>query len=229
MKLKTNKPTVSRSSNEKKPTRLGEIMTDGLAVLVIWNFLFILTCIPLITIGPAMAAMSFCTNALVTDDRPQKGAMRIYLNAFKVSFLKALPIGIYFLFITLLFGVGFFVYSYLSPENVVYVSMSSISLLILTLFWGWIIHLFPLMFDFEKTHWEHRMPVLSERKLRELISEAGITALARMIPTAIALIFSVLCLGLMVLFMPATVPLLMTLAFSAVGIATALAHTKSPY
>ena len=229
MKLKKNKPTISSSANPKQPTRLGEMITDGLPTLVLWNFLFLLTCIPIITIGPAMAAMSFCTNALVTDDRPQKNAAKLYFNAFRASFFKALPIGIYFLFITILFGAGFFVYSYLSPENAAYVSMSSISLVVLTLFWGVIAHMYPLMFDFEKTDWENKMPVLSQRKLRELITEAGVTAIARMIPTAIGLVFSVLCLGLMILFLPATVPLLLTLGFSAVGVAMALAHTGSPY
>ena len=110
MKLKKSKPSVGSSKNNK-PTRLGEMITDGLPALVIWNLLFLLCSIPLITIGPAMAALGFCTNALVIDDRPQKGAAILFLNAFKASFFKALPIGIYFLFVTILFGGGFFVYS----------------------------------------------------------------------------------------------------------------------
>lgn len=228
MKLKKNKP-VSHSANQKQATRLGEIMTDGLLTLVIWNVLFILTCIPIVTIGPAMAAMGFCTNALMTDDRPQKKAGKLFFNAFKASFFKALPVGIYFLFITLLFGGGFFVYSYLSPENAAYVSMSSISLVVLTLFWGVIVHIYPMMFDFDKTDWENKKPVMTTLKLRELIPEAGRMAMTRMIPTAIALVFSVLCLGLLILFLPATVPLLLALGFSAVGVAMALAHTGMPY
>lgn len=228
LKFKKNKP-VSGSANEKKPTRLGEILSDGLLTLVIWNALFILTCIPIITIGPAMAAMGFCVNALVTDDRPLKNAAKLYFNAFKTSFFKALPLGIYFLFITILFGAGFFVYSYLSPENAAYVSMSSISLVVLTLFWGVIAHMYPLMFDFEKTDWENTNPVMAQKKIRELITEAVYTALARMIPTAIALVFSVLFLGVLILFLPNTLPLLVTIGFSFVAVAMALAHTESPY
>lgn len=205
------------------------MITDGLLTLVKWNFLFILTCIPIITIGPSMAALGFCTNALITDDRPQKGAARLYFNAFRASFFKALPIGIYFLFITLLFGAGFFVYSYMSPENVAYVSMSSISLVVLTLFWGVIAHMYPLMFDFEKTDWESKQPVMANKKLRDLITEAGYEALARMIPTAIALVFSVLFLGSLILFLPTTLPLLVTVGFSFVSVAMALAHTETPY
>lgn len=221
MKLKRN--------NEKKPTRLGEVLSDGLLTLVKWNLLFLITCIPIITIGPAMAALGFCTNALVTDDRPQKNAAKLYFNAFKASFFKALPLGIYFLFITLLFGAGFFVYSYLSPENAVYVSMSSLSLVILTLFWGVMAHLFPLLFDFEKTDLENTKVVMSSKTLRELITEAAYTALARMKWTAIALVFSVLFLGVLILFLPNTLPLLLTIGFSFVAAAMAFAHTEADY
>lgn len=204
-------------------------MTDGLLTLVIWNVLFILTSIPIITIGPSMAALGFCTNALVTDDRPQKGAVKLYFNAFKASFLKSLPVGIYFLFITIIFGAGFFVYSYLSPENAAYVSMSSISLLVLSLFWGVMIHLYPLMFDFENTDWENKQPVMRKIKLSELISESGRTALFYMKRTAIALVVAVLLFGILILFLPTTFPLLLTVGFSAVAVAAALAHTDTPY
>lgn len=229
MKSKKNKPVFSGSGKEKMPTRLGEMMTDGLATLVLWNFLFILTCIPILTIGPAMAAMSFCTNALVTDDRPQKSAAKLYLQAFKTSFAKALPLGICFLLVSISFGTGFFVYSQLITENMVYMLMSSVSLLVLLLFWGVMAHLYPLMFNFAKTDWEHKKPVLMQKSLRQLFSEAVVAALSRMIQTAAGLFFSILCLGLMVSFLPASVPLLLTVGFVSVGVAMALAHTKNPY
>lgn len=224
MKSKKNNPVSFRSAKEKTPTRLGEMMTDGLPTLVLWNFLFILTCIPLITIGPAMAAMSFCTNALVMDDRPQKRAAKLYFHAFQTSFAKAIPLGICFLLVSSLFSTGFFVYIYLSAENIGCIFISSFSLLVLLLFWGVTAHFYPLMFDFEKTDWKNKKPVLTQKTFRNLLSEAGNIALARMIPTAIALVFSILCLGLMILFMPASIPLLFTVGFSAIGAAMALAH-----
>lgn len=229
LKSKKSKPVGSGSSKEKMPTRLGEMMTDGLATLVLWNFLFILTCIPIITIGPAMAAMSFCTNALVTDDRPQKNGAKLYFYAFKVSFRKAFPLGICFLLVSFSFSAGFFVYSQFASEHVAYMAMSSISLLVLLLFWSVTAHLYPLLFDFEKTDWKNKLPVLAQKTLREQISEAGITALTRMIPTMIGLVFSILSLGMIFLFIPASIPLLLTVGFSAVGVAMALAHTGSPY
>lgn len=226
MKLKKYKPV---SGDSKKPTRLGEMITDGLLTLVIWNFLFLLTSIPIITIGPSMAALGFCTNALVTDDRPLKGSVKLYFNAFRASFFKALPIGLYFLFITTLFGAGFFVYSYLSPENPVYVSMSSISLVVLSLFWGVMMHMYPLLFDFENTDWENKKVTMRKIKLGALINEAGRTALFYMKRTAIALVFVVLLFGTLILFLPTTLPLLLTVGFVTVAVAAALAHTDTPY
>ena len=107
--------------------------------------------------------------------------------------------------------------------------MSSFSLLTLILFWGISAHLYPLVYDFEQTDWETLTPVLTQKTLRVLISEAGMFALTRMIPTAIGLIFSILCLGLLLLFIPVTIPLLFTLGFSIVGVAMAFSHTKAEY
>lgn len=224
-----NKNKKTNSKNDKKPTRLGEMLTDGLLTLVIWNVLFILTSIPIITLGPSMAALGFCTNALVTDDRPQKGAAKLYINAFFASFKKAFFPGLYFIFITLLFGAGFFVYTYQSTEHATYVSMSSISLVVLTIFWGVFMHLYPLMFEFDKTDWENKKPVITKLKMSEVINIACRTAMDRMIPTALALVFSVLFLGSLVMFLPHTVPLLLTIGFIAVAVSAALAHTSPEY
>ena len=228
LKLKKTSP-VSGSGNSKRPTRLGEIITDSLPTLAIWNLLFLLTCIPLFTIGPAMAAMAFCTNALIIDDRPQKGSVRLFFHAFRASFFKSLPIGLFFLLVSTIFGGGFFVYTYLSSENMVYIAMSSVSLLVLTFSWGLLTHLFPLLFDFEKTDWDSKCPVITKKGIRVLIREASRHGMIRMIQTLLALIFSVLFLGSLVLFLPATVPLLITVGFSFAAIALAAAHTKSPY
>ena len=230
MLLKLKKTSsVSGSGNSKRPTRLGEIITDSLPTLAIWNILFLLTCIPVFTIGPAMAALSFCTNALIIDDRPQKGAARLYFNAFRISFFKALPLGLIFLMISTLFGGGFFLYTYLSSENMVYIAMSSLSLLVIILFWGLWTHVFPLLFDFEKTDWENKMPAMAKKCLRELIKEAVYHGLTRMGQTLLALIFSILFLGSLILFFPPTVPLLLSIGFSFTAVALAAAHTKSPY
>ena len=229
MKLKKHTPVPTPAGNNNRPSRLKEIITSDFLTLVIWNIVFLITCIPIITIGPAMAAMGFCTNSLVESDKPKDGAVKLYLKAFRASFMRALPVGIYFTFFTLLFGAGFFVYSYLSPENAAYVSMSSISMVVLSFFWGFMMHMYPLMFDFDKTDWDNKTVYLRNMKLTELISETGRTAMYYWKQTAIALVFVVMFFGGLLIFLPFTLPILVLIGFSAVALAAAMAHTELPY
>lgn len=153
----------------------------------------------------------------------------LYFHAFRASFMKALPVGIYFTFFTLLFGAGFFVYSYLSPENASYVSMSSISMVVLSFFWGFMMHMYPLMFDFDKTDWENKNVFLRNVKLTELISETGHTAMYYWKQTAIALVFAVMFFGGLLILLPFTLPIFVLIGFSVVALAAAMAHTEMPY
>ena len=177
----------------------------------------------------AMAAMGFCMNSLVESDQAKDEAAKLYLNAFRASFMKALPIGIYFLFFTLLFGAGFLVYSYLSPENAAYVSMSSISMVVLSFFWGFMMHMYPLMFDFDKTDWDNKNVFMRKVKLTELISETGRVAMYYWKQTALALVFVVLFFGSLLIFLPLTLPIIVLIGFSAIALAAAMAHTEMPY
>ncbi|MBR5268339.1 MAG: DUF624 domain-containing protein [Lachnospiraceae bacterium] len=229
MKIKKHTQASAPVNNTNRPSRLKEILTGSIPTLIVWNFLFILTCVPILTIGPSMAAMSFCMNALVKNDQVKMNPAKFYLDAFRTSFGKALPVGIYFLFITLLFGAGFFVYSYLSPENTVYVSMSSLSMVILSFFWGVMMHMYPLMFDFEKTDWDGQKVFMRTIKLTELISESGRTAAACWKQTALALVFVVVFFGILLIFMPLTLPVLALIGYSAIALAAAMAHTEIPY
>lgn len=229
MKQKMHTPVMTPAGNNNRPSRFKEIITSGWPTLVIWNILFLITCIPIITIGPSMAAMGFCMNSLVESDKPKDGALKLYFSAFRASFMKALPVGIYFTLFTLLFGAGFFVYSYLSPENAAYVSMSSISMVVLSFFWGFMMHMYPLMFDFDKTDWDNKIVFLRDVKLTALISETGRTAMYYWKQTAIALVFVVLFFGGLLIFLPFTLPIIVLAGFSVTALAAAMAHTEMPY
>lgn len=229
MKLKKHAPVAAPINDHNRPGRFKEIITSGIPTLVIWNILFLVTCIPIITIGPSMAAMGFCLNSLVESDQAKNEAAKLYFNAFRASFMKALPIGVYFLFFTLLFGAGFLVYSYLSPENAAYVSMSSISMVILSFFWGFMMHMYPLMFDFDKTDWDSKNVFMRKVKLTELISETGRVAMYYWKQTALALVFVVLFFGSLLIFLPLTLPIIVLIGFSVTALAAAMAHTEMPY
>ena len=106
---------------------------------------------------------------------------------------------------------------------------ASISLLVLAIFWGILAHLVPLLFDLEKTDWKEKQPVLTAKSTRQLIREAGYETLTKMIRTGIALVFSIAFSAMMILFFPATVPLIVSVGFITPALAMAMAHTKSPY
>lgn len=225
------KETFEKPKNPKGGvfTRLGEVISDGLLTMVKWNFLFLITCIPVITIGPALAALSFCTNALVVDDRPQENSSKLYFQAFRAGFFKALPLGILTAVVTLIFGMGFFLYLYMIPENVMYIPLASLSLLVLLLFWGIMIHVYPSLFDYEATDWDSKEIHITEKPLRELFASAAYRALERMKKTGFALIFGIVFIGGQFLIFPTTLPLTVAIGFVFPALAGAFAHTDPEF
>lgn len=210
----------------KMMTRLGELISDGLSTMVVWNLLFLLTCIPVITIGPALAALHFCTNALVKDDLPQEKAAKLYFSAFRASFRRAFPLGLLILAVCVIFGGGFFFYLSMVPDNVMYIPFTSVSALVLLLFWGVLTHLLPLLFDMERTDWDTKEVFLKDIPMRELWSEAVYKALEFMKGTIIAMAFSIVFLAGQLMMFPITLPFTVTIGFCFPAMAGALSHTE---
>lgn len=206
--------------------RLGELITDGLFTLVKWNFLFLFTSLPILTIGPSLAALHYCTNALAKDDLPQIKAGKLYFSAFRANFRRTFPLGLITLLICTVFGGGFLVYLSMVPENVIYIPLTSASALVLLLFWGTMIHLLPMCFDFDRTDWDNQMVFASAKPLRQLFSEARNHALVNMKKTMISLIFSLVFLGGQVMMFPVTLPFTVAIGFSFPAMAAGLAHTE---
>lgn len=223
---KNKKSTSHNPIKNKILRRLGELISDGLLTLVKWNFLFLLTSLPVITIGPSLAALHCCTNALAKDDRPQFKAGRLYFSAFRASFRQAFPLGLLTLFICIVFGGGFLLYLSMISENILFIPLTSVSALVLLLFWGIMIHALPMMFDFDQMDWESQQPVTTDQSLFSLLREAAGHALTRMKPTIIALVFSLIFLGGQVMMFPAVLPLTAAIGFSFPAIAAGLAHTE---
>ncbi len=89
MKLKKQTPAATPVNHNNKPSRFKEILTSGLPTMVIWNLLFILTCIPIITIGPSMAAMGFCMNSLVEGDEVKKRCCQDLFQCIPCKFYES--------------------------------------------------------------------------------------------------------------------------------------------
>lgn len=203
--------------------RIGETISDGLFTLVKWNVLFLFTCVPIITIGPALTALLFCTNALVKDDLPQERASALYLNTFRACFLRALPSGLLTLAVCLVFGTGFFLYSRMISAQPFYIPFASLSLIVLFFFWGVMIHLFPRFV--KETDWEKKTVTATDESMRTLFSQATSDALLRIRKTIPALLLAAFFLLGQLLLFPVTVPLTVTIGFSMPALAVAFAHT----
>ena len=69
------------------PKSAGTRFLTALANLIIVNFLFIITCIPVITIGASITSLYRITIAILAGDNPS--VWKDYLTCFKNNFLKA--------------------------------------------------------------------------------------------------------------------------------------------
>lgn len=208
MKKTASQETSSPELRTRKP--LGEILSDDLAALVIWNILFFLTCLPVLTLGPALAALGHCTTLLVRDQFTGEKPAGVYLRAFCSCFFRAFPWGLAAFAASLLFGTGLLFYARLSGENWMFVPLTAISLLGLIFLWGILIHLFPLISEVSRNE--------------PLFRPAANLALSRMGATLRALLILAVFLAAQILYFPAALPITLSIGLVFPALACAFAH-----
>ena len=74
-------------------TRFFSILNENLWELVQLNFMFLLTCIPIITTGPALAALTACLSDMVRKRRRDEPVLPRYFAALRSCFLPLCPGG----------------------------------------------------------------------------------------------------------------------------------------
>ncbi len=199
-------------------TRIREVISDSLFVLVKWNFLFFITCLPVITIGPAMSALSRCTNMLAKEDLVQYEASRNYFRFFKQGFGKAIAPGLVFFVLNSVLLSGLLIYVKLMGENVMYIPMVSVSMFSLAAVWAVAIHLFPRLWEQDGT--------VTQQSWQQLVKPAAADVLVNMKGTVAAVVVNALTLLLTVAYFPATLPVVLTVTFSLPAMVAAFSHTK---
>jgi len=204
--------------------RLREVFTDGLFTLVKWNFLFVICCLPIVTIAPAVAALLNCTNLQVTDDRPQFGASKWFFASFKAACRKIFVPGILFTLVNFVLVFGFAFYLKMTSVSIIYIPTASFSLLALVVIWAVAVHAFPMVFV--KTDFENGTISANDKPLGEIVKEAAALALTKTKGTVIALLFGFAATAMQFLFFPASTPVILTLGFALPAQAAALAHTE---
>ena len=143
--------------------------------LMIINILFLISCIPIFTVGAAICGMCKACQGIVMDDG--RGIFNLYVSGFKSNFKQATKVWL----VTLLIIASLVCYWLLAVNfctgvlaYIIYAVMfllGGISLCLLA-------YLFPLMVRYENS-------------LREHLRNAGVLALTRLFLTAILLVLNV--------------------------------------
>ncbi|MBQ8603763.1 MAG: YesL family protein [Oscillospiraceae bacterium] len=201
--------------------RLGEILqdSDGILSLVKLNLLFIATSVVFLppvfifTFGPAAAALSYCTAKMVKTGY-QPDVVKTYMRTYKRCMKKAVVPGLIMVTASGIFSAGLYIYITMASENIMFIPMASVSLLVLVMLWCTGVHLFPAVAEAD-----------NNGSVKELMTAAFRKAVEKLPGTVITVIISAVFLSAMVLLLPATLPLLLTIAFSVPALAMAFAHT----
>ena len=204
--------------------RLREVFTDGLLTLAKWNFLFVLCCLPVVTIAPAVAALLNCTNLQVTDDRPQFKAAKWYWLSFKAACRKLFVPGLIFTAANFVFVFGFAFYLKMTSQSIMYVPMASLSLIVLVLLWAVAIHAFPMMY--ETVDFDNATVTMTEKSVAEIFKKAIPLVFEKAKGTVMAVAIGFVVIAMQMLFLPASIPVVLVIGFAIPAQAAALAHTK---
>ena len=130
--------------NEENPVH---IFLNKIGDIIIANLLFILCCIPVITIGPALTALYHCMLRTVKGNN--NGTVKTFFRAFKENFIQSLVVWLCLLAgaLILVLNINFLQSSASPAANVLfYVSLGIAGLLIL-----FFLYIFPVIAAFANT------------------------------------------------------------------------------
>jgi len=223
---------LKKDKEKKKPDynknialmRLKDMLSDGLPTLVKWNFMFFVSCLPVVTIGPALAALYHCVNLLVRNELPQEKSGRLYINSFKSAFSKTIVSGLLIFLSNIMLYTGFYVYISMSSQNIIYIPMASLSLIGLIIIYSIICHFFPAVFT--SAYFSTGISVVSDKTTKEMLQNALEDSFKNPKKTLLAAIISLIVYPAQLLFFPASIPLILTIGLIIPVVAAGFAHTE---
>ncbi len=176
------------------------------------NFLFLLTCLPLFTIGPALSAMGYVMEQLVKD-APVK-LLESYWSALRARFLPKMAWGLFFLSLNILLITAVWYYFALGGLLLALAGLAAAGLLLL---WGVGLHLFPAL----------TWPAAPADALRS----AWLDFLTDLPASILAVVIALGLIAAQLLLFPAAVPLTLTVGAVLPGLVLAfpLRDKNSPF
>lgn len=168
--------------------------------LVGLNLVFLLTCLPVVTLGPALSAMGRVLGQ-IADDQPVE-PVREYWAVFRTNFVRKLRWGLAFLLAAGVLGGSLWFYSSLGL-----LSLTGLSVAGLLCLWGVALHLFPSLSD--------------DTPPAHPLRTAGTAALRTFRRTVLSILSALAFLIPQILLFPATVPLTCLVGLVLPGLALA--------
>ena len=144
---------------------------------------------------------------------------KTYFNIFKANFKKTFFAGVAVTLLNILFIGGLVFYLILASANFMYLPFASVSLLAVIAVWSVTIHLFPAFT-------EHKN---ESNSLKKMVMSAIAAAMERMKQTMTAVAVSLFVIAGVILMLPNTLPLVLTVIFSVPALAAGFAHTDSEF
>lgn len=178
--------------------------------LVKLNVIFVLTCLPVVTLGAALSSFGHVLCLMVADTPVDPG--HAYFAAFRVRFVQKLGWGLAALAAVAVLGVALVVYGSAMSAQPVLAVPTALALLGLLAVWGVGLHLFPLLAE----------DAPPERPLRQ----AAAQALAALPQTCLAMGIGLILLLPQVLFFPVFVPVTLLIGLSLPALVCAFPHVK---
>lgn len=121
---------------------------EGIANIVILNFLFIICCIPVVTIGASVTATYSVSMSIVEDREPY--IFKEFFKKFKENFKQSTIVWIILAFIGVFIAVDFYICGLLS-SGIVSVILKFILTLVSVILGFVVIYVFPLISKFENS------------------------------------------------------------------------------
>ena len=119
--------------------------------LLILNFIFLISCIPIITIGPALTALYY--TAISTLDREDGYIVQLYVKSFKQNFKQSIFLWLILLFTGIILSCDVYVWVALSKSTgePIWKPFTVISVIILCLYMFIFTFVWPLQAKFNNT------------------------------------------------------------------------------
>lgn len=163
------------------------VLTQSFPDWVGLNFLFLLTCLPIVTLGPALSAMGQVALQMVNDEPTRP--VRAYFSFFKRRFLTKMGWGILFFALNALLFTALWFYFALGG---LFVSLAGTAFAGLILLWGVGLHLFPAL------------------DLGQTLRGAWLDFLTNLPKSVLAVVLAMAVISAQLLLFPAVVPLTLT-------------------